>query len=89
MRIRWAGALLLLSLALAGVAQAYPYTEGPYVEASATNPLAGCPPDGSGVNFASGEVEPWVDVRPGFSGWPRHRCAPVCSGSRARGASSD
>ena len=33
-------------------------------EASATNPLAGCPPDGSGINFPGAEVEPWIEVNP-------------------------
>ena len=40
-----AGALLSLATA---AAEAAPLNAGPPIEASATNPLAGCPPDGSG-----------------------------------------
>jgi hypothetical protein len=65
-RIR--GMALILSLvALAvgvAVAQAATYTPGLLSQASATNPLAGCPPDGSGGNFPNSEVEPWLDINP-------------------------
>ncbi len=54
------GALLLL----APGAQAAPLSAGPPILASATNPLAGCPPDGSGTNFPGAEVEPWIEVNP-------------------------
>jgi hypothetical protein len=54
------GALLLF----APVAQAAPLNAGPPILASGTNPLAGCPPDGSGINFPGAEVEPWIDVNP-------------------------
>ena len=54
------GALLLL----APGAQAAPLSAGPPILASATNPLAGCPPDGSGINFPGAEVEPWIEVNP-------------------------
>jgi hypothetical protein len=60
-------ALVLSLLALAvgvTVAQASTYTPGLLSQASATNPLAGCPPDGSGINFPNGEVEPWLDINP-------------------------
>jgi hypothetical protein len=56
-------ALLVLGVAVA-VAQASPYTPGLLTEASATNVLAGCPPDGAGINFPNSEVEPWLDVNP-------------------------
>jgi hypothetical protein len=45
-------------------AAAAPLSASPPLEASAANPLAGCPPDGSGINFPNAEVEPWVDVNP-------------------------
>ena len=60
--------LLMVSLGatalLATAAQAAPLNAGPPVEVSTTNPLAGCPPDGSGINFPGSEVEPWVEVNP-------------------------
>ena len=34
------------------------------MDASVGNPLAGCPPDGSGTNFPDAEVEPWLEVNP-------------------------
>jgi hypothetical protein len=43
---------------------AVPLTASPPVEASTPNPLADCPPDGSGVNFLNSEVEPWLEVNP-------------------------
>ena len=43
---------------------ANPLTASSPVEASATNPLAACPPDSSGIVFPDSEVEPWVDVNP-------------------------
>ncbi len=45
-------------------AQAVPLNAGPPVLASGTNPLALCPPDGSGTNFPGSEIEPWVAVNP-------------------------
>ena len=39
-------------------------TVSPPVDATVGNPLAGCPPDGSGTNFPDAEVEPWVEVNP-------------------------
>ena len=63
MRIAWT-AVVALVLALAPTAQAAPLEAGSPVLASATNPLAGCPPDGSGVNFPGAEVEPWIEVDP-------------------------
>ena len=51
-----AGALFSLATA---AAEAAPLNAGPPIEASATNPLAGCPPDGAGVNFPNAEVEPF------------------------------
>ena len=54
------GALLLL----APVGWAAPLNAGPPILASGTNPLAACPPDGSGVNFPGAEVEPWIEVNP-------------------------
>jgi hypothetical protein len=46
------------------VAQAGPLTAEDPIEASTSNPLAGCPPDGDGINFPDSEVEPWVEVNP-------------------------
>jgi hypothetical protein len=56
------GALLLL----VGVpmVQAGPLSAELPIEASSSNPLAGCPPDGDGINFPDSEVEPWVEVNP-------------------------
>ena len=51
-------------LALPAVAQAVPLDAGPPVLTSSLNPLAGCPPDGSGINFPGAEVEPWIEVNP-------------------------
>ena len=45
-------------------AYAVPLSASPPVDASVGNPLAGCPPDGSGTNFPDAEVEPWVEVNP-------------------------
>jgi hypothetical protein len=47
---------------LASATQAAPLNAGPPILASGTNPLAACPPDGSGINFPGAEVEPWIDV---------------------------
>ena len=55
---------IALTIAVVPVAQAAPLTASPPVEASATNPLAGCSPDASGTVFPDSEVEPWVDVNP-------------------------
>jgi hypothetical protein len=54
------GALLLL----APVGRADPLNAGPPILASGTNPLAACPPDGSGTNFPGAEIEPWIEVNP-------------------------
>jgi hypothetical protein len=54
------GALLVL----APPAQAAPLNAGPPILTSAMNPLAACPPDGSGINFPGAEVEPWIEVNP-------------------------
>ena len=62
-RIAFLVALAGVLLLPAGV-QAGPLTASPPVEASATNPLAACPPDGSGINFPGSEVEPWLEVNP-------------------------
>jgi hypothetical protein len=51
-------------LALPAAAQAAPLDAGPPVLTSTLNPLAGCPPDGSGTNFPGAEVEPWIEVNP-------------------------
>ena len=57
--------VLVLGVVLTAVtAGAAPFTASPPVEVSTANPFAGCPPDGSGINFPSGEVEPWIDVNP-------------------------
>jgi hypothetical protein len=56
--------LLLSVVLLIPSAQAAPLNAGPPILTSATNPLAGCPPDGSGVNFPGAEVEPWIEVNP-------------------------
>ena len=45
-------------------AQAGPLSAELPIEASSTNPLAGCDPDGDGINFPDSEVEPWVEVNP-------------------------
>jgi hypothetical protein len=60
------GGLVLLLAALSGAsaANAGPLTATAPVEASSTNPLAACPPDGSGTNFPNSEVEPWIEVDP-------------------------
>ena len=57
-------ALVAVCLALPAAAQAVPLDAGPPVDASVLNPLAGCPPDGSGTNFPDAEVEPWLEVNP-------------------------
>jgi hypothetical protein len=60
-------ALTALAAALLGpaaVAHATPIVASLPVEASASNPLAACPPDASGVNFPGSEVEPWLEVNP-------------------------
>jgi hypothetical protein len=57
--------LSLLTLGLAvTAAQASTYIADPPVQASATNPYVGCPPDTAGINFPNSEVEPWLDVNP-------------------------
>jgi hypothetical protein len=60
---------LLLVLGLIGMsviasAHAGPQNASAPLDISAGNPLANCPPDGSGTNFPDAEVEPWVDVNP-------------------------
>jgi hypothetical protein len=68
MRYRRVAAAVLagvLSVAVgASAAQAGPLVADSPIEASASDPLAACPPDGSGVLFPDTEVEPWVDVNP-------------------------
>jgi hypothetical protein len=56
--------ITLAVLLIPGVAQAAPLNAGPPVLTSASNPLAGCPPDPSGINFPGAEVEPWIEVNP-------------------------
>ena len=51
-------------LALAAPASAGPLTATAPDDLSAGDPLAACPPDGSGNNFPDAEVEPFVDVNP-------------------------
>jgi hypothetical protein len=59
------GAAVLAATAIAAPrAHASVFTPGPLTEASATNPLAACPPDAAGVNFAGAEVEPFLGVNP-------------------------
>jgi hypothetical protein len=59
---------LALALAALGIvvaaAQATTFTQGPLSQASAVNPISGCPPDASGTSFPDSEVEPWLDVNP-------------------------
>ena len=57
-------ALAVVLLVPASTAQAARLSAGPPVPASAFNPLATCPPDGSGINFPGSEVEPWIQVNP-------------------------
>jgi hypothetical protein len=60
-----AGVLAALAAALVTtVAGAAPLSATAPVDVTAGNPLAGCPPDGFGVNYPDAEVEPWVDVNP-------------------------
>lgn len=67
-RVRRLGLIGLIAVVTAVVIPtgvgAVPLTASPPVEASAANPLADCPPDGSGVNFLDSEVEPWLEVNP-------------------------
>lgn len=64
-RLRALLPLVFLAVVLTAVAAgAAPQTASPPVEVSVVDLLAGCPPDGSGINFPSGEVEPWIDVNP-------------------------
>jgi hypothetical protein len=56
--------LLGSAVVLVPSAQAQPLDAGPPILTSANNPLAGCPPDGSGVNYPGAEVEPWIEVNP-------------------------
>src|SRR5215218_7948311 len=67
MRARTVPAVLLAGVTLAAAAasaQAVPLTAAAPAETSVTNPLAACPPDGSGINFPDSEVEPWLEVNP-------------------------
>jgi hypothetical protein len=43
---------------------AAPLTASAPVEISPGDPLAACPPDGSGINFQGSQVEPFIDVNP-------------------------
>jgi hypothetical protein len=54
----------VIALAVASIAGATPLTATPPLDVTAGNPLAACPPDGSGINYPDAEVEPWVDVNP-------------------------
>jgi hypothetical protein len=56
--------LTVAVLLLPAAAQAAPLDADRPVLTSATNPLATCPPDGSGINFPGAEVEPWIGVNP-------------------------
>jgi hypothetical protein len=61
--------ILVVALAAAPAGAPLPIAAAPQaasgpIEISVVDPLAACPPDGSGTNFASGEVEPWIDVNP-------------------------
>jgi hypothetical protein len=51
-------------LSSAAPATAGPYTATAPLDLSGGNPLAACPPDGSGISFPDAEVEPFVDVNP-------------------------
>ena len=55
---------LVVFAASAVSAEAFPLTATAPVEVSSTNPMAGCPPDSSGINFLGSEVEPWLEVNP-------------------------
>jgi hypothetical protein len=57
-------AFIALTAAAATPAAASPYVPLGQIESSATNPYAGCPPDGFGTVFPNSEVEPWVEVNP-------------------------
>jgi hypothetical protein len=59
-----AAAAFAAAAIVAPAAGAVPLTASAPVEASPTNLLAGCAPDGSGINFPDSEVEPYVDVNP-------------------------
>ena len=65
LRLSLAAVTVLAAAAVfAPTAAGVPLTASAPVEASTTNPLAACPPDGSGVNFPGSEVEPWLEVNP-------------------------
>jgi hypothetical protein len=57
-------AAVAATLAIATPAAAGPFTSTNPLDISAGDPLAACPPDGSGINFPDAEVEPFVDVNP-------------------------
>jgi hypothetical protein len=65
LRLRTIVGVVLAGTTLAAVsAGAAPLVASAPVEISTANPLAACPPDGSGINFPSAEVEPFVGVNP-------------------------
>jgi len=57
-------AVLAALLVPAAAAHGAPLSAGPPILTSGFNPLATCPPDGSGINFPGAEVEPWISVNP-------------------------
>ena len=59
-----AAVALVAAAVAAPPAAASVFTAGPLTQASVLNPLAGCPPDGAGVNFSNAEVEPFLGVNP-------------------------
>jgi hypothetical protein len=66
LRTLWTGSSAVVALlVVVTVAGAAPLTTaGPPVLVTGANPLAACPPDGSGINFPGAEVEPWVGINP-------------------------
>jgi BNR/Asp-box repeat len=64
MRLITIPALVAGVLVMAPAATASPIVATAPIEASATNPVAGCPPDPAGINFPGSEVEPWLEVNP-------------------------
>jgi BNR repeat-like domain len=62
--LRCVGGVVGAMALMTSTAHATPLQASPPVDASVGNPLAGCPPDGSGINFPDAEVEPWLEVNP-------------------------